>query len=88
MQIPYVFLFGSIYTALLGFELSGQTSPSPSPARALQLCKIHKVISDLDPTMDASRYGLDRLNDGRLPKDGWRSTWTAWYQKILALLLT
>ena len=31
--------------------------------------------------MDAARYGLNRLLDGKLPKDGWRSTWTVWYQK-------
>ena len=31
--------------------------------------------------MDSTRYGLDRLLDGNLPKDGWRSSWTAWYQR-------
>jgi hypothetical protein len=31
--------------------------------------------------MDAARYGIKRLFDGKLPRDGWRSTWTAWYQK-------
>jgi hypothetical protein len=81
MQFPSLFFIAPIIIALFGFQLNGQTSPPPSPARALQLCKIHQVTSDLDPTMDESRYGLDRLNDGRLPKDGWRSTWTAWYQK-------
>ncbi|MDB3957957.1 discoidin domain-containing protein [Opitutales bacterium] len=60
---------------------NGQGSPKPDPSRSLRLCKVQKVTSSPGPTMDAIRFGLDRLLDGKLPKDGWRSTWTAWYQK-------
>ena len=42
---------------------------------------MNEVFSDIVPTMDSARLGVDRLLDGKLPKDGWRSTWTAWYQK-------
>ena len=60
---------------------NGQGSPQPDPSRSLRLCKVQKVTSSPEPTMDAVRLGLHRLLDGKLPKDGWRSTWTAWYQK-------
>ncbi|MDG1132534.1 MAG: hypothetical protein P8N21_07565, partial [Opitutales bacterium] len=60
---------------------NGQGSPRSDPSRSLRLCKVQKVTSSPGPTMDAIRFGLDRLLDGKLPKDGWRSTWTAWYQK-------
>ena len=31
--------------------------------------------------MDGGRLGVNLLIDGKLPKDGWRSTWTAWFKK-------
>ena len=58
-----------------------QSSPPPSVTRSLKLCEIKKFESSIPPTMDAARYGINRLFDGKLPKDGWRSTWTAWYQR-------
>ena len=58
-----------------------QLSPQPDPSRSLKIATVQEVSSKPEPTMDAARYGLHRLLDGKLPKDGWRSTWTAWYQK-------
>lgn len=71
--------------AALGFifalATNMQSSPLPDPSRSLRLCKVEKVTSSIPPTMDAARYGLDRLLDGELPEDGWRKVWTVWYQK-------
>ncbi len=39
-----------------------------------------KVTSSAPPTLEARRLGPDKLVDGKLPADGWRSTWTAWYK--------
>ena len=58
-----------------------QSSPPPAVTRSLKLCEIKNFESSIPPTMDAARYGINRLFDGKLPKDGWRSSWTAWYQK-------
>jgi hypothetical protein len=30
--------------------------------------------------MDAGRLNVSLLMDGKLPEDGWRSTWTAWFK--------
>ncbi len=64
----------------------GQASPAPDSSRALKICKVNAVTASVEPTMDSARYGLERLLDGKLPKDGWRSTWTAWYQKDPAIV--
>ena len=66
---------------LCPFLANAQLSPKPDPSRSLKIATVQGVSSDPEPTMDAARYGLNRLLDGKLPKDGWRSTWTAWYQK-------
>jgi hypothetical protein len=66
---------------LFPFLANAQLSPKPDPSRSLKIATVQGVSSDPEPTMDAARYGLNRLLDGKLPKDGWRSTWTAWYQK-------
>jgi hypothetical protein len=58
-----------------------QLSPKPDPSRSLKIAIVQQVSSDQEPTMDAARLGVNRLLDGKLPKDGWRSHWTAWYQK-------
>ena len=59
----------------------GQKSPTPDPDRGLKLSRVVAVNANIDPSPDGARYGLERLLDGKLPKDGWRSAWTAWYQK-------
>ena len=70
---PFFFLSAAILLA--------QASPVPDPQRSLKLTEVEDISASVLPTMDSARYGLDRLLDGKLPKDGWRSTWTAWYQK-------
>ena len=62
----------------LFFSVHAETSPSPG--KGFRLCRVENITSSIQPNMDASRYGLNRLLDGVLPKNGWRSTWTAWYQ--------
>ena len=72
----WVFLKSFVF--LSGFIFGQQ---SPDPGRSLKLAEVVGVSSSIEPTTEAARYGLNRLLDGTLPKDGWRSTWTAWYQK-------
>jgi len=70
---PFFFLSAAILLA--------QASPVPDPQRSLKLTEVEDISASVLPTMDKARYGLDRLLDGKLPDDGWRSSWTAWYQK-------
>lgn len=74
--ITHCFIFFSF--TIFGF---GQRSPQPDPSRKLKICTVSDVSVDVGPTMDSARFGISRLLDGKLPKDGWRSSWTAWYQK-------
>ncbi|MDG1173025.1 MAG: discoidin domain-containing protein, partial [Opitutales bacterium] len=37
------------------------------------------VKADPEPNDKGSTYPASKLLDGQLPRDGWRSTWTAWY---------
>ena len=76
----YPLSFFAFFFVLLTWVF-GQPSPTPDSSRALRLSEIKDVDSSIPPTMDAARYGVKRLFDGKLPRDGWRSTWTAWYQK-------
>ena len=69
-----------IFTTLAGF-CYGQSSSKPDSSRRLRIAKVMDVSADVEPTMDSLRHGVGRLLDGKLPKDGWRSSWTAWYQK-------
>jgi hypothetical protein len=74
----YFFCLVFFSTFCLGY---GQKSPTPDPDRGLKLSRVVAVNANIDPSPDGARYGLERLLDGKLPKDGWRSAWTAWYQK-------
>ena len=75
--VPFFILSAAILLA--------QASPAPDPERSLKLARVVDISASVLPTMDKARYGLDRLLDGKLPDDGWRSEWTAWYQKDPAL---
>jgi hypothetical protein len=81
MSFTSSIFFLSIYLITFPIGLLGQESPAPDPSRSLRLCEIKNVEASIQPTMDSARYGVNRLLDGKLPRDGWRSTWTAWYQK-------
>ena len=50
-------------------------------SRSFKLCPVQKVDTSVAPTLDSGRYGPKLLIDGKLPKDGWRSTWTVWMKK-------
>ena len=71
-------LFLKLFIFFSGLSFAKQ---SPDPGRSLKLTEVVGISSSIEPTTEAARYGLNRLLDGKLPKDGWRSTWTAWYQK-------
>jgi hypothetical protein len=78
-----IFRFTSCLFLKLSMCFSGFTfgQQSPDPGRSLLLAEVVGISVSIDPTTDIAIYGLNRLLDGKLPKDGWRSTWTAWYQK-------
>ena len=54
--------------------------------RKFRLCPVEKVDTPTPPTMDGGSLGVGLLVDGKLPKDGWRSTWTAWFKKNPTLI--
>ena len=37
------------------------------------------VLAEPEPNDLGRTYGASKLLDGKLPNDGWRSSWTAWY---------
>jgi len=75
-----VFQF-ALFVSVGGPLLCGQVSPSPDPQRSLRIAEVVNLSASVLPTTDKALYGLERLLDGKLPKDGWRSSWTAWYQQ-------
>jgi len=63
-----------------GTFLLSQTRARDGDSRKFQLSPILKVTTSNNPTMDAGRLNINLLMDGKLPDDGWRSTWTAWFK--------
>ena len=72
---PYFFLLVGSLSILLAEARSRE-----GDARTFKLSPLVKVTSSHKPTMNAGRLGVDLLMDGKLPKDGWPSTWTAWFK--------
>lgn len=72
---PYLFLLVGSLSILLA-----QARSREGDTRTFKLSPLVKVTSVPKPTMNAGRLGVDLLMDGKLPKDGWRSTWTAWFK--------
>ena len=72
---PYLFLLVSSLSILLA-----QARSREGDAREFKLSPLDNVTSTEKPTMNGGRLGVDLLMDGKLPKDGWRSTWTAWFK--------
>ncbi len=71
--------FLSALAALVGLTLAQQRSRK-GDSRKYSVASVVKVESSVPPTLEARRLGPDKLADGKLPADGWRSTWTAWYK--------
>ena len=57
-----------------------QSRARDGDSKKYRLSPIVKVSTSKNPTMDAGRLNVSLLMDGKLPKDGWRSTWTAWFK--------
>ena len=68
------------FYALWSISAFGQNPGRPGDSRKFKLSPVIKVSSPDKPTMDGRRLTMDLLIDGKLPKDGWRSSWTAWYK--------
>jgi len=75
LYLPFVLLVLCSGTLLLS-----QTRARDGDSRKFKLSPIVKVSSSTNPTMDAGRLNVNLLMDGKLPDDGWRSTWTAWFK--------
>ena len=74
--------FGFLLSFILLFaSLHSQSRNLNGDDRKFRLSPVQKVNALIPPTMDGKRLGVDLLIDGKLPKDGWRSTWTAWFKK-------
>ena len=60
--------------------LSGQERSRKGDPRKYALAPVAKAEATPPPSMEARRLGPDKLVDGKLPEDGWRSTWTVWHK--------
>ena len=78
MNLLYVPFF--LLVLCTGTFLLSQTRARDGDSRKFQLSPIVKVSTSKNPTMDAGRLNVNLLMDGKLPDDGWRSTWTAWFK--------
>ena len=54
----------------------GQSRSLPGDSRSFVLCPVQDVKTSVSPTSDAGRYGVESLVDGKLPPNGWRSSWS------------
>jgi hypothetical protein len=63
-----------------GTFLMSQSRARDGDSRKFRLSPVVQVSSSKNPTMDAGRLNVSLLKDGKLPEDGWRSTWTAWFK--------
>ena len=86
MQKQWMNLYHShLLLLILSFSIfqisNGQERSISGDSRNFKLCPVKEVQSSLPPTMDSGRYSVQSLIDGKLPKNGWRSTWTAWMKK-------
>ena len=70
-----------------GTLLLSQTRARNGDSRKYRLSPIVKVSTSKNPTMDAGRLNVNLLMDGKLPEDGWRSTWTEGLKWIQLLVL-
>ena len=81
-------LFQIIFSLfLMSYLLQGQGRSTAGDSRKFKLAPVENVKSSIGPTMDGGRLGVNRLIDGQLPDNGWRSTWTVWMKKIPVSIL-
>lgn len=73
------FLLPGLAVLATGIALS-QDRSRKGDTRKYALVPVAKVESTRPPSLEARRFGPDKLIDGKLPANGWRSTWTAWYK--------
>ena len=73
--ITLIFLFSCLINVL-----AGQSRSRQGDLRNFRLSPLVNVMTSKKPTMNSGRLGVDLLMDGKLPGDGWRSTWTAWFK--------
>lgn len=59
----------------------GENRSTSGDSRNFKLVPVQNVKSSINPTTDGGRLGVNRLIDGKLPENGWRSTWTVWMKK-------
>lgn len=74
----FPFLLVPALLTLGAFFAWAQGPGGEGDSRKFRLSPAVQVSSPNNPTMDGRRLTIDMLIDGKLPKDGWRSTWTAW----------
>lgn len=86
MKLRYYTLFSWVFFLFFVCLSQAQQRSISGDSRNFKLCPVEEVRSSIPPTMDSGRYGPQNLIDGKLPKDGWRSTWTAWMKKNPALV--
>jgi hypothetical protein len=80
MRMNLLYLPFLLMVLCTGTFLLSQTRARDGDSRKFQLSPILKVTTSNNPTMDAGRLNINLLMDGKLPDDGWRSTWTAWFK--------
>ena len=75
LYLPFILLVLCTGTFLLS-----QTRARDGDSRTFQLSPVVNVGLYKNPTMGGGRLNVNMLMDGKLPDDGWRSTWTAWFK--------
>ena len=74
------FLLLGVTALATGIAFSQDRSRKGDPRKYASV-PVAKVESTRPPTLEARRLGPQKLIDGELPENGWRSTWTAWYKE-------
>ncbi len=83
-RIQALFILPSAF-AFIAFACMGQDRSITGDSRKFRLCPVKEVKSSAPP-MDSGRFGPALLIDGKLPDNGWRSTWTSWMKKNPSLV--
>jgi hypothetical protein len=79
-KILRYFLFPWLAVLAAGIAIS-QDRSRKGDSRKFVSVPVAMAESTIPPTLEARRLGPQKLIDGELPENGWRSTWTAWYKE-------